>query len=160
MASWITGSGNSIDSRSTGAFSSQMVSPVATLRRPTTAAMSPAQSSLTSSRLLACILRSRPMRSLRPAGRKKDVVAGLHRPRVDPDVGQMADKRVAHDLEDQRREGRVVGRLANGDRVVPGSTPSIAGTSSGDGKKSTTPSSSGWTPLLPERRAAQHRGDS
>ena len=43
-----------------------MVSPVVTFLRPTAAAMSPAQTSLISSRLLACILRRRPMRSRWP----------------------------------------------------------------------------------------------
>jgi len=38
----MTGSGKSIDSSTTGCFSSQIVSPVVTLRSPTAAAMSPA----------------------------------------------------------------------------------------------------------------------
>ena len=42
IASEMTGSGKSIDSRMTGFFSSQIVSPVETLLRPTAAAMSPA----------------------------------------------------------------------------------------------------------------------
>ena len=42
MATEMTGSGKSIDSRTTGFFSSQSVSPVATCFRPTAAAMSPA----------------------------------------------------------------------------------------------------------------------
>ena len=42
MASEMTGSGKSIASRMTGAFSSQTVSPVETDFRPTAAAMSPA----------------------------------------------------------------------------------------------------------------------
>ncbi len=41
-ASAITGAGNWIDSSTTGAFVSQMVSPVVTFLRPTAAAMSPA----------------------------------------------------------------------------------------------------------------------
>ncbi len=41
-ATWMTGSGNSIRSRTTGASSSQSVSPVVVERRPTAAAMSPA----------------------------------------------------------------------------------------------------------------------
>ena len=63
IATAITGSGKFIASRMTGLSSSQIVSPVWTFFRPTAAAMSPAQTSLISSRLLACILRSRPMRS-------------------------------------------------------------------------------------------------
>ena len=42
MASEMTGCGKSIASSSTGCFSSQIVSPVVTLFRPTAAAMSPA----------------------------------------------------------------------------------------------------------------------
>ena len=60
----ITGSGKFIDSSTTGCLGSQMVSPVVTFFRPTAAAMSPAQTSSISSRLLACILSRRPMRSL------------------------------------------------------------------------------------------------
>ncbi len=52
-----------MDSSRAGWSSSQMVSPVLTVLRPTQAAMSPAQTSLISSRLLACILSRRPMRS-------------------------------------------------------------------------------------------------
>jgi hypothetical protein len=39
-------------------------------------------------------------------------VARLHRPGVDADEGELADERVGHDLEDERAEGRVVGRRA------------------------------------------------
>ena len=42
IASEMTGSGKSIDSRTTGFFSSHSVSPVLTCFRPTAAAMSPA----------------------------------------------------------------------------------------------------------------------
>ncbi len=63
IESVMTGSGNFIDSRTTMWSRSQIVSPVVTLFRPTAAAMSPAQTSLISSRLFACIFRSRPMRS-------------------------------------------------------------------------------------------------
>ena len=42
MASEMTGSGKTIDSSTIGCFSSQSVSPVVTLLRPTAAAMSPA----------------------------------------------------------------------------------------------------------------------
>jgi len=62
MATLMTGAGNSIASSRTGSSRSQMVSPVLTFFRPTAAAMSPAQISGISSRLLACILRSRPIR--------------------------------------------------------------------------------------------------
>ncbi len=61
----ITGFGNSIRSSTIGCFSSQRVSPVVTVFRPTTAAMSPARHSVISSRLSARICTSRPTRSLR-----------------------------------------------------------------------------------------------
>ena len=62
----ITGLGTSIDSNKSGFFSSQRVSPVVVSFNPTTPTISPAQSSLTSSRLLACIRRMRPNRSFLP----------------------------------------------------------------------------------------------
>ena len=66
IARLMTGLGNSIDSSTTGWCGSQMVSPVPTFLSPTAAAMSPAETWLISSRLLACILRRRPMRSRCP----------------------------------------------------------------------------------------------
>src|SRR6266700_1627600 len=65
-ATWITGSGNSIFSRKITSSGSHSVSPVVTSLRPTAAAISPARTSLISSRWLACICSRRPMRSLRP----------------------------------------------------------------------------------------------
>ena len=53
-------------SRMMGAFSSQSVSPVMTSLRPATAMMSPVRAILTSSRLFACIISRRPMRSFLP----------------------------------------------------------------------------------------------
>ena len=65
-ATLITGSGNSIDSRWIGWLGSASVSPVTTCLMPTAAAMSPAWTSVSSSRSLACIIRIRPIRSVRP----------------------------------------------------------------------------------------------
>ncbi len=65
MATAITGSGNCMASRMIGCFSSQIVSPVVAFFNPTTAQISPAQTSLISSRRLACISRRRDTRSLR-----------------------------------------------------------------------------------------------
>ena len=65
IATEMTGSGKSIASRMMGWAGSQIVSPVRTVLRPITAAMSPAYTSSRSSRLLACICRRRPARSLR-----------------------------------------------------------------------------------------------
>ncbi len=51
----------------------------------------------------------RPIRSVLPFGRVDDALAGLDPARVDAEVGQLADVRVGHDLEDERRERRVLG---------------------------------------------------
>ena len=63
IATEITGSGKSIASSTIGRSASQSVSPVRANLRPTTAAMSPAPTLSISSRLFACIRRSRPTRS-------------------------------------------------------------------------------------------------
>jgi hypothetical protein len=63
MAIEMTGSGNIIFSRMIGLSSSQSVSPVRVSRRPTAAYMLPALHSVSSSRLLACMRRMRPIRS-------------------------------------------------------------------------------------------------
>ena len=62
-ATEITGSGNSIRSRMIGASIAHNVSPVVTSFNPIAAAISPARTSLISSRLLACICTIRPKRS-------------------------------------------------------------------------------------------------
>ncbi len=62
----MTGSGNVIDSSTTGAAGSQSVSPVNVAFRPMTAAMSPALTDEISSRWFACICSSRPIRSRSP----------------------------------------------------------------------------------------------
>ena len=59
----ITGSGKIMRSRMMTWSGWQSVSPVVASRRPTAAAMSPARTSLISSRWLACICRMRPRRS-------------------------------------------------------------------------------------------------
>ena len=59
--------GGSRSTRGRWAFLSvQMVSPVPTFFKPTAAQISPARISLMSSRLLACIFKRRPMRSVLP----------------------------------------------------------------------------------------------
>ena len=65
-ATEITGSGNSMRSSVMTLFGSHSVSPVVTSFRPTAAAMSPARTSLISSRSFECICRMRPMRSFLP----------------------------------------------------------------------------------------------
>ncbi len=83
------------------------VSPVVVCLRPTPAAISPAPISSRSSRWFACIWRMRPIRSVLPVRRVEDAVAGLELAAVDAEVGELADVRVGHDLERERRERRV-----------------------------------------------------
>ena len=64
-ATWMTGSGKVSDSRMTWSSGSHSVSPVVVCLRPTAATMSPANMASRSSRVLACIWRMRPIRSLR-----------------------------------------------------------------------------------------------
>ena len=132
----ITGSGKLIASSTTGCLGSQIVSPVVTFFRPTAAAMSPAHTSVISSRLLACILSSRPMRSLLPFLALSTEVPDSMWPGVDAEEGELADERVGHDLEHQRRRtARSSSELADHRlRRSSGSMPSIGGMSSGDGR--------------------------
>ena len=75
------------------------------------------------------------MRSVLPLRRVEHRGARLDVARVDAEEGQLADERVGHDLEDQRRERLVVVGLALDDRlVVSGSMPLTGGMSSGDGR--------------------------
>ena len=106
MATSTTGSGNVIASRMIGWSSEQSVSPVVTRLKPMPAAMSPASTSVISSRLLACICTRRPMRSLLPVVALSTVSPVLTLARVDAEEGQLADVRVGHDLERQRGERR------------------------------------------------------
>ena len=66
MATAMTGSGKVIDSSTIGWFSTVRLSPVVVFLRPMAAAMSPAYTSSSSSRWLACICSRRPTRSLVP----------------------------------------------------------------------------------------------
>ena len=112
IATAMTGSGKFMASRMIGLSSSQIVSPVWTFFSPTPAAMSPAQTSLISSRLLACIFKRRPDALSRVLGRVEDGGAGVEVPRVHAEEGELADEGVGHDLEDQGRKRGLVGRRA------------------------------------------------
>ena len=57
------------------------------------------------------------MRSRLPLADVVDGGARLERARVHAEVGELTDERVGHDLEGQRREGRVVGGGALDDVV-------------------------------------------
>ena len=65
-----------------GLFRSHKVSPVVMSFRPIAAAMSPARTSLISSRLFACICTRRPIRSFRLFDRVIDAVTGIQYPGV------------------------------------------------------------------------------
>ena len=65
IATWMTGSGNSMRSSTIGCDGSHSVSPVVVFLRPTAATMSPEKTASRSSRWFACIWRMRPIRSLR-----------------------------------------------------------------------------------------------
>ena len=112
--------------------------------------MSPANASLISSRLFACISSIRPIALALVLDR---VHAGTSRSRSrrsrratkvsEPTNGSFMI------LKASAGERRVVARpRARPPRRCPASMPSIGGTSSGDGRKSTTASSSGCTPLF------------
>ena len=87
---------------------SQSVSPVVVFLRPTAATMSPANTASLSSRWLACICRRRPMRSFWSLVALRTWPPGVERARVDAEVRELADVRVAHDLERERGERLVV----------------------------------------------------
>ena len=123
IATAITGSGKSIDSSLIGAVSIASVSPVVVFLRPTTGG------DLARADLLALLAVVRvhlqdAADALGLAGRRvQDAVAGLDLARVDAEVRQLADVRVGHDLEDERRERLVERRAARelvlGARVDP-----------------------------------------
>ena len=60
----------------------------------------------------------RPTRSVRPVIDVQHAAARLELARVDAEVGELADEGVGHDLERERREGLVVGRLARRGRAL------------------------------------------
>ena len=103
--------------------------------RPTAAAMSPAHTSVMSSRWLACICRMRPTRSFLSLFALYTYEPALELAGVHPEVRELAHEGIGHDLESDRRE-RLVRRLARLTVVSPlcGFTPSTGGTSSGEGR--------------------------
>ena len=118
--------------------------------KPTAATMSPVRMVSRSSRLLACISRSRPRRSFFDAlGRVDDGVTLFEGARVDAQVRQLADVGVGHDLEGQRaRRARRRRACARAARPCRAWCPGSAAGRPGEGRKSTTASSIGWTPLF------------
>ena len=85
--------------------------------------------------------------------------AGLERAGVDPDVGQLAQVRVAHDLERQRGERLVVARAARQDLVLVADGVALdrARRRAATAGSATTASSMGWTPLFLNAEPHEHR---
>ena len=77
-----------------------------------------------------------------------DRVAGVQHARIDADERQLADERVGHDLERERRELLAVVGLADGLGFAVVVQPLTGGMSTGDGRYSITASSIACTPLF------------
>src|SRR6187402_798632 len=111
--------------------------------------MLPAQQSLSSSRLLACMRRMRPMRSRLPrpglsATDPDSSVPEYTRKKVKlPTNGSLAILNASAANGASSEDGRVSFSVSSS-----GFVPSIGGTSTGDGKKLTTASSNSCTPLF------------
>ena len=112
MASEMTGSGKSIDSSSTGFFSSQIVSPVVDALEPDRRGDVAGVDLLDFLTLVGVHLQEAADALVLALGGVVDRRAGRHHARVDADERQLTDERVGHDLERQRRERRIVLRLA------------------------------------------------
>ena len=107
IAMSMTGSGKTIDSSSTGASSAHSVSPVVVFLRPTAATMSPADDLLDVLAVVRVHLQQATDALLVALGGVQHVRAGVERAGVDAEVGELADVRVGHDLERERRERRL-----------------------------------------------------
>ena len=77
---------------------------------------------------------------------------GLEGAGVDAEERDPAGVGVGDGLEDEGGEGRVGGRLRAVGAFLTGSVPSTSPRSTGEGRRSTMASSSGWTPTLRRRR--------
>ena len=112
MATRITGSGNSIDSRITGCFGiAEGVAGGGVLQADRARRYRPRSSVSISWRWLACICRIRPIRSLLSLDRVVNGGAGVDGTGVNAEEAEFADKGVGRDLERESREGLVVGRM-------------------------------------------------
>ena len=119
-ATSMTGSGNSIRSRMIGLFGSHSVSPVVVSLRP---AMRDDVAGVSRLDVLAVVRMHQqhaPDLFLLVLDRIRDLRRRLELARIDAGEGQRADERVVHDLERQRRERRVVRRLAGVGLVAVG----------------------------------------
>ena len=113
----------------------------------------PRRSPRCSSRWFACIIRMRPTRSVRPVIAFSTRPPALELAGVDAEVGELADVRVGHDLEGERRE-RARRRRRRAwpacPRLVLGRArgPRPAARRAGSAGSRCTASSSGCTPLF------------
>ena len=101
------------------------------------------------------------MRSVLPVVVLRTRSPALSLPRVDAEVGELADVRVGHDLEGERRERLVVGagRAVDSSLGLRVDARASAGRRAGSAGSRSTASSSGCTPLFLKARAEQHRRD-
>ena len=134
MATWMTGSGKIIFSRMIGCLSSQSVSPVFVsfmpMRGDDVAGVDAVD---VLARVGVHLEQAAEALFLAGAG-VEHLVALVEGARVDAEVGEPTDVGVAHDLERQRREGLVVGRLALGRLALGGLARQPGGRSTGDGR--------------------------
>ena len=145
----MTGSGNSIDSRTTGWLSSQIVSPVCTLRMPYRGGDVPGVDVFDVLALVGVHLQQPPDPVAAASRRVQHVGAGLEHAGVDPEKGELPDVRVGHDLEDQGGKGRIIARgPLHRSRCRPGRCRRWPGPLEARAESRTTASSSGWTPLF------------
>ena len=156
MATWMTGSGNSMRSRMIGSVAvAQRVAGGRVLEAEAGHDVA-GQATSRSSRWLACISRMRPSRSALLLDRVVDLVALVDGARVDAEVRQLAE-RVGDDLERQRGERGLLVGLA-GDVLVALDVGAVrrrdverAGQEVDDGVEHRLDA------LVLERRAGEHR---
>ena len=137
-----------MDSSNTGLPSVQRVSPVPVSLGPTMAAMSPAYTSSTSVRLAACISTSLLTRSRLPLVELYTYVPDLSVPLYTLKKASLPTKGSVTILKARAAKGSSSAHLSCISLVPSLLTPTGAGTSKGEGRKSTMALSRGCTPLL------------
>ena len=138
-----------------GLVGSQMVSPVFVCLSPNTPTMLPAVTDSLRSRSLACIRKIRDTFSLMPLVGFRTSMPAVSVPEYRrTNTSRRPSSPIIATLNASPASGAFgsCGRVAGS--FVLGSTPSISGTSSGDGSHCTMAFNSGWMPLL--RSAAPH----
>ena len=150
IAIWITGSGNSIFSRTIGFAGSQRVCPVWVSLRPRNAQIFPAEISEISSLLFACISKSLPTLSFFSVTELSKVSPDLITPEYTLTKVKVPTKGSVMILKAIAETGSLRSAfLTTVSSSLSGLWPTISPLSSGDGKKSITALSTSWTPLFP-----------